>query len=62
MQSRESKTFDEVKDEIDKKIRPTLTEKVIADLRTKSSVMMDDSYFGPPPPATPPLITPQTVK
>ena len=62
VQSRDAKTFDEVKEDIEKKIKPTLTDKLIGELRTKSNVLLDDSYFGPPPPATPPVITPQTVK
>jgi parvulin-like peptidyl-prolyl isomerase len=47
VQARELKTFDEVKDEIEKKLRPQLTEKLLAELRAKSSVTMDEKYFGP---------------
>jgi parvulin-like peptidyl-prolyl isomerase len=46
VQAREAKTYDEVKDEIDKKLRPQLTEKYIADLRTKLGVTMDENYFN----------------
>jgi len=45
VQGRETKTFDEVKDEIEKKVRPQLTEKMIADLRNKSTVTLDEKYF-----------------
>ena len=45
VQAREAKTFDEVKDEIEKKVRPQLTEKMIADLRAKAAVTMDEKYF-----------------
>jgi len=63
VQSREAKTFEEVKDEIDKKLKPQLTEKLIADLRAKSAVTVDDSYFGPVPPAAPPtMVTPPAPK
>jgi peptidyl-prolyl cis-trans isomerase C len=54
IQSRSAKTFDEVKDEIDKKMRPQLTEKLIAELRTKSGVTMDESYFNASQPSPPP--------
>jgi parvulin-like peptidyl-prolyl isomerase len=55
MQARETKTFDEVREEIEKKVRPQLTEKLIADLRVKANVTMDDKYFdsAPPPTSTP---------
>jgi peptidyl-prolyl cis-trans isomerase C len=46
VQAREAKTYEEVKDEIDKKLRPQLTDKFIADLRTKSTVTMDENYFN----------------
>ena len=46
VQARDTKTFDEVKDEIEKKLRPQLTDKYIAELRTKAGVTMDDSYFN----------------
>ena len=45
VQARETKTFDEVKDEIEKKIRPQLTEKFIAELRAKAGVTIDEKYF-----------------
>src|SRR5262249_51306848 len=45
VQSRETKTYDEVKDDIEKKVRPQLTDKMIADLRAKSAVTMDEKYF-----------------
>jgi parvulin-like peptidyl-prolyl isomerase len=46
VQARDTKTFEEVKDEIDKKLRPQITDKFIAELRAKSGVTMDDSYFN----------------
>jgi parvulin-like peptidyl-prolyl isomerase len=51
VQSRETKTYDEVKDEIEKKVKPQLTDKMIADLRAKSAVTMDEKYFDTTPAA-----------
>jgi parvulin-like peptidyl-prolyl isomerase len=45
VQARQTKTFEEVKDEIDKKLRPQLTDKYIAELRAKAGVTMDEKYF-----------------
>jgi peptidyl-prolyl cis-trans isomerase C len=45
VQAREAKTFEEVKEEIDKKLRPQMTDKYIAELRTKLGVTMDEKYF-----------------
>jgi parvulin-like peptidyl-prolyl isomerase len=53
VQAREAKSFEEVKDDIDKKLKPQLTDKLLADLRTKLGVMEDDSYFGPEPAPAP---------
>ncbi len=46
VQARAAKTFDEVKDEIDKKLRPQIMEKLIAELRAKHGVTVDESYFN----------------
>jgi peptidyl-prolyl cis-trans isomerase C len=64
VQARETKTFDEVKDEIEKKLRPQLTDKLIAELRTKTQVTMDEKYFDSAPPAiaSPVQTTPITPK
>lgn len=45
VESRQAKTFEEVRDDIDKRLRPQLADKFIADLRAKAGVTMDDSYF-----------------
>ena len=58
VQARQAKTYEEVKDEIDKKLRPQITEKFIAELRTKSSVTMDETYFNVPAPAAPAVTAP----
>lgn len=53
VQSRQAKTFEEVKDDIEKKLHPQLSEKFIAELRAKSSVTIDDAYFNSAPPPAP---------
>ncbi len=45
----------EVKDEIEKKVRPEAAKQAVEDARKKASVTFDDRYFGPaaPPPGAP---------
>src|SRR5882724_4959033 len=47
----ETKTFDEVRVEIEKKIRPDLAKKAVDDLRKEATVNIDESFFGPAAPA-----------
>ena len=47
---KDSKTFDEVREEIEKKLRPEIAKAEADDLRKKAPVMIDDSFFGPPAP------------
>ncbi|MGH9720454.1 MAG: peptidylprolyl isomerase, partial [Bryobacteraceae bacterium] len=47
VESRESKTFDEVKPEIEKKIRPERAKQAVDDIRKGIKVEVDDAYFGP---------------
>ncbi|HUP04004.1 MAG TPA: peptidylprolyl isomerase [Bryobacteraceae bacterium] len=49
--SMETKTFDQVRPEIETKLGPPLVEKAISDLVKKSSVTVDTAYFPPPEPA-----------
>ena len=49
--SREAKTFDQAKPEIERKLRPEMVKAQIDALRAKSNVVIDDAFFGP---ATPP--------
>jgi peptidyl-prolyl cis-trans isomerase C len=58
VQARAAKTYDEVKDEIDKKVRPQLTDKLIAELRTKAPVTMDENYFNVGTPSAPTPLSP----
>jgi parvulin-like peptidyl-prolyl isomerase len=57
VEKHETKTFDEVRADIEKKIRPELAKKAVDDLRKQASVTIDESFFGPeqkqpaPPPA-----------
>jgi peptidyl-prolyl cis-trans isomerase C len=53
--SRDAKTFDQVKAEIDKKMRPDAVKAQMDALRAKSNVMIDDSFFGPAKPVAEPV-------
>ena len=52
--SRESKTLEQAKDEIEKKLRPEEARKEMESLRDKGNVMVDESYF----PVTKPTMAP----
>ena len=52
VEQRELKPFDEVKPEIQKKLRPELARSAVDNLQKNTTVILDDSFFGPPP-ATP---------
>jgi peptidyl-prolyl cis-trans isomerase C len=51
VQKHEIKTFDEVRAEIEKKLRPEKAKQAVSDLRKQASVMIDESFFGPAPAA-----------
>jgi len=52
---REAATFDSMRDEIQKKLRPELARKKMEDIRKQTTVVIDDHYFGPAaPPQGPP--------
>jgi len=51
VEKHETKTFDEVRGEIEKKIRPELAKKAVDDLRKQATVNIDESFFGPATPA-----------
>jgi parvulin-like peptidyl-prolyl isomerase len=55
VEKHESKTFDEVRPEIEKKLRPELAKQAVDNLRKSTTVKVDDSFFGPAPPAAPAL-------
>jgi len=57
VEQRELKPFDEAKPEIEKKLRPELARSAVDNLQKKTTVILDDSFFGAPPAApasTPP--------
>jgi len=54
VEKHEAKTLDEVRPEIEKKLRPELAKQAVDNLRKQTPVKIDDSFFGPgtPPPPT----------
>lgn len=48
VEAKESKTYDEAKPELEKKLRPELAQKAIEDLEKKSSVTLDPVFFSAP--------------
>ena len=55
VEKHESKTLDEVRPEIEKKLRPELAKQAVDNLRKQTTVKVDDSFFGPATPASPML-------
>jgi len=51
VEQRELKPFDEAKPEIEKKLRPELARSAVDNLQKKTTVILDDSFFGAPPAA-----------
>jgi len=51
VEKHETKTFDEVRPEIEKKIRPELAKKAVDDLKKQTPVVIDPEFFGPEAPA-----------
>lgn len=49
VEQHDTKTFDEVKPELEKKLRPDIARKAVEDLRKTAQVTMDDAFFGAPP-------------
>jgi parvulin-like peptidyl-prolyl isomerase len=50
VESRDAKTFEEVKPEIEKRVGPQMAQDAVLDLEKKSNVVLDPGFFGPPPP------------
>ena len=46
VETKSYKKYEDVKAEIDKKIRPEQSQKAIEDLQKKANVVMDPTYFG----------------
>jgi peptidyl-prolyl cis-trans isomerase C len=55
VEAHETKSFDEMKPEIEKRIRPDMAQKALDELQKQSGVQMDPEFFGTatPPPAPP---------
>jgi parvulin-like peptidyl-prolyl isomerase len=51
----EFKSFEQVRTEIEAKLRPVLLKKQFDDLKEQAHVTLDDAFFGPPASATPVL-------
>jgi len=54
VEEHKSKALADVKDDIEKSLRPEMARKALEDLRAKTTVNIDDGFFGPapaPPPA-----------
>jgi len=49
----ETKSFDDVKPEIEGKLKPDLARKQMEDLKSSMGVKLDDAFFGAAPPAAP---------
>jgi peptidyl-prolyl cis-trans isomerase C len=56
----ETRSFDDVKPELEKKLRPELAKKAVENVRKQTKVEVDDSFFGPAPSTAPakPALTP----
>lgn len=61
VESHETKTLAEARPDIEKKLRPELARKEIADLRKDATVQLDDSFFGPAPAPTAPSGAPPSA-
>jgi parvulin-like peptidyl-prolyl isomerase len=46
-EKKESKSFEEMRADIDKQLMPELAQKTIEDLKTKTPVTIDEGFFGP---------------
>jgi len=55
VQSRQEKTYAEVRADIEKKLQPEIAKKEVEALRAGTPVVLDPSYFGPPTPPAPSL-------
>ena len=49
VEQHDSKTFDDVKADLEKKMRPELARSAVENLRRQTPVILDDAFFGPAP-------------
>jgi parvulin-like peptidyl-prolyl isomerase len=53
VESHVTKSLDEAKPDIEKKLRPEIARNEVEQLRKSATVLMDDGFFGPAPAALP---------
>ena len=58
VESHETKSFDEMKPDLEKRLRPELAQKAMQDLEKKAGPVLDPEFFGTNTPATPIPLTP----
>jgi peptidyl-prolyl cis-trans isomerase C len=58
VQEHKLKTLAEVKPDIEKALRPEIARKAVEEMRAKTDVQIDGSFFGPPAPPAPPAAAP----
>lgn len=56
VEKRESKQFADVRGEIEQRLRPEMSRQALDSLKKQTTVTLDEAYFGPTPPVTPPPI------
>jgi parvulin-like peptidyl-prolyl isomerase len=49
VEQHDTKTFDDVKADLEKKMRPELARSAVENLRRQTPVILDDAFFGPAP-------------
>ena len=49
VEQHDTKSFDEVKSDLEKKMRPELARSAVENLRRQTPVILDDAFFGPAP-------------
>jgi len=49
VEQHDTKTFDELKSDLEKKMRPELARSAVENLRRQTPVILDDAFFGPAP-------------
>jgi parvulin-like peptidyl-prolyl isomerase len=58
VEKHETKTFEDVRAELEKKLKPEKARESVEKMRQDSSVVLDESFFGPETPAAAPVATP----
>ena len=57
-----AKTYEDVRPDVEKRMRPEMAQKALADMEKKAGVTLDPEYFPAPPPAPPAPGSPQPAK